>query len=131
MASSGQWETLPLSGQWTRASGALEERQDADGLLRAVDDLVSARGSLGGKTVDLAGRELALAVWLAEPGTARHDDSPLLAADLVVVRPGLLARGQLVEAAAEQGPAQALADGRHPVAVARAVVFWLFGHSGG
>src|SRR5439155_5792512 len=45
-----------------------------------------------------------------------------LAADLVVIRPGLLARRQLVEAAAGKRPTQPFADGCRSMPVSRLIV---------
>ena len=85
------------------------EDEDPRGLLRAVDDLVAARGPLR-EDGDVAWGELALAVRPPQCGPARDGDEPLLAADLVVVRPGLLARRELVDGAADELRAERTTD---------------------
>jgi hypothetical protein len=74
------------------------------------------------KDRDVTRRELSLANRPPEGGTARDSDQPLLTADLVVIGPGLLARRQLVEAAAEKCRTEALADRRRSVSISRPIV---------
>jgi hypothetical protein len=71
---------------------------------------------------DVSRFQLPFTVWPAKRGPTGDGDQPLLAAELIVVRPGLLPRRQLVEAAAEQLGSEALADRCRPVAETLAVV---------
>jgi hypothetical protein len=75
-----------------------------------------------GEHRDVTGLELALPVGSAQRRPSWDGDEPLLAADFVVVRPGLLTWRELVEAAAEEARSEALTERADPVAVAGAVV---------
>jgi hypothetical protein len=97
------------------------EDEDSAGFIRAVDDLVPAGGPFG-EHCDVAGLQLALPVGPSKRRPPGDGNEPLLAADLVVVGPRLLARRELVEAAAEQAGSEALTDYADSVAVAGAVV---------
>jgi hypothetical protein len=97
------------------------EDEDSAGFIRAVDDLVPAGGPFG-EHCDVAGLQLALSVGPSQRRPPGDGNEPLLAADLVVVGPRLLARRELVEAAAEQAGSEALTDYADSVAVAGAVV---------
>jgi len=70
----------------------------------------------------IAGLELALAVRPTHRRPTRDRDQPLFATDLVVVRPRLLTRRQLIQAAAQEAPAEPLADRGDAMAIAVAVV---------
>src|SRR5438270_9774046 len=91
------------------------------GGVASVEHLVGALRALG-EDGEVAGLELAPSVRRAQGRTAREDDQPLLAADLVVVGPGLLARRQLVDAAAQEVGVEPAADRGDAVPVAVAVV---------
>jgi hypothetical protein len=82
---------------------------------------VCTRGAFR-KHGDVPGLQLPFTVGTAERRPTRERDQPLLAAELVVVRPGLLARRNLVEAAAEQPGSETLADRSRSVAEALPVV---------
>jgi len=69
----------------------------------------------------IAGLELALAVRPAQRRPTHDRDQPLLATDLVVVRPRLLTRRQLIQAAAQQARAEPLPDRGDAMALAVAV----------
>lgn len=97
------------------------EDEDSAGFIRAVDDLVPA-GWPFGEHCDVAGLQLALPVGPSQRRPPGDGNEPLLAADLVVVGPRLLARRELVEAAAEQAGSEALTDYADSVAVAGPVV---------
>src|SRR5439155_23130916 len=90
---------------------------DADRLVRVVDHLMGAGRPFGGDD-DRARFERLLAVGGTQGRRPRHDEEPLLAALLVVVRPRLLAGRQLVQAGTEQLRAQPPPESGDAMAIA-------------
>src|SRR5258707_14075365 len=84
-------------------------RSAPERLRRVVAKLVRARVPFG-KVHDVARRELTLALRRAQGRAAADDDEELLASQLPVIRPELLARRRLVERCAETFRSELLAD---------------------
>src|SRR5438552_1096329 len=91
-------------------------RRDGHDLVLAVLDEVRTGRPLR-KPGEVARLELLLAARAPQRRPPREDDQPLLAAELVVVRPRLLTGRELVHAAAEEACAEPAADGRDAVSV--------------
>ena len=110
--------TLPLSGYSTTSGMISVERiSTRTGGVGTVDHLMRAcRAAREADSVTLD--EHLLAVRRAQGRPAAQDDQPLLVRMVEVVGPGLLARTDLVEAAADQLGAEPPADMRVPDPVA-------------